>query len=70
MSATSSANERRSSRENAENLTKAQSLKEANDRLENDRRNGPVWTAVITFRGNKTLKSRWVRTDSVNNKIF
>jgi len=69
MSSTSSANQRRASRENAEDKTKAQELKEANDKLEAERMADPNWTAQITHCDNKTIKRRWVRTDELNEQI-
>ena len=65
-----SANTRRAADESADEKNKAQELKEANDKFEARREADPEWTAVITYRDDKTLKRRWVRTDEINNKIL
>ena len=67
---TPSANTRRAADQSADEKSRAKELKEANDKFEAKRESDPNWTAVVTYRDDKTLKRRWVRTDKLNSEIL
>ena len=69
MSANTSANQRRASRESAEDITAAELVVEAYNKLEAEREADPMWTALITYRDDKTLKKRWRKIDEINSSI-
>ena len=63
-------NTTRAAEEKAEIKNQAILSKEAHDRFESAREADPNWTAVITYRDDKTLKKKWMRTDEINHSIL
>ena len=65
-----SPNTQRAAEEKAEIKNQAILSKEAHDRFEAAREADPDWTAVITYRDDKTLKKKWMITDALNDSIL